>query len=106
MTKQLSNQLKKLSDILAAKFSIKKIILFGSYAYGNPTKDSDIDLCIITDEPKRKIDLLLEIQAEIYKIFDKSFDILVYKSEEFEYRVASISTIEKTIAQKGKVIYG
>lgn len=31
----------------------EKIILFGSYAYGTPTKDSDVDLLVImpSDEP-------------------------------------------------------
>jgi len=29
---------------LSANFRLKDIILFGSYAYGNPHKDSDIDI--------------------------------------------------------------
>ena len=33
---------------------IKKIILFGSYAYGKPNKNSDIDLCVIVADKKKQ----------------------------------------------------
>ncbi len=86
--------------------NVKKIILFGSYAYGVPTKGSDIDLCIITDDNRRKIDIITDIQSSIYKNLQYPVDILVYKPEDFENRADSISTIEKTISKKGLVIYG
>ncbi|MCS6840770.1 MAG: nucleotidyltransferase domain-containing protein [Roseiflexus sp.] len=41
---------------LIREINLEKIVLFGSYAYGNPTPDSDVDLLIIwdTDKPRRE----------------------------------------------------
>src|SRR5574341_1080583 len=41
---------------LREQYAPEKIILFGSYAYGNPRPDSDIDLLIIKDTNERFID--------------------------------------------------
>ena len=41
---------------------LDKIILFGSYAYGIPSEDSDLDICIIDDNYSSKIDKKLEIR--------------------------------------------
>ena len=48
----------KLVDQIIQGFPAKEIFLFGSYAVGNPRDESDIDLCIITGQEGRKIDLL------------------------------------------------
>ena len=42
-------QINILADIIAKKFSTRRIFLFGSYAYGKPQFESDLDICIITD---------------------------------------------------------
>ena len=42
-----ARQIQKLTDEIAEKFSPQKIILFGSYAYGTPTVDSDVDLMVV-----------------------------------------------------------
>mgnify|MGYP001005077206 CR=1 FL=1 len=87
------------------KYKIEKIILFGSYAYGNPDKDSDIDICVITDEDRRKIDLINEIRMELFDL-EYSLDILIYKSEDFRYRSDSKTSIERVISENGVVLYG
>ena len=43
---------RELIDALVEKYSPKKVILFGSYAWGKPSKDSDIDLFIVKDTRK------------------------------------------------------
>ncbi len=43
-----------------------EIILFGSYANGNPGQVSDIDLCVITEDQRRKIEILWDRQEAIY----------------------------------------
>jgi len=102
----LSSELHAVIEKIKEKISVKKIILFGSYAYGNPSQNSDIDLCIITEDQRRKIEILWDIQEAIYKTGKHSFDVLVFKPEEFSDRSNSVSAIEKTIAGKGVVIYG
>jgi len=40
---------------------INKIYLFGSYAYGNPNEDSDIDLCVVVNDDTNKLDTYMKI---------------------------------------------
>lgn len=49
----IETKLRKVIEIIIKKYKPTKIILFGSYAYGNPTEESDIDLLIVkeTKEP-------------------------------------------------------
>lgn len=42
-----SAEIQHLSDEIAAAYRPKRIILFGSYAYGSPTPDSDVDLLVV-----------------------------------------------------------
>ena len=52
-------------DILSkivAEYAPQKVILFGSYAYGEPDEDSDIDLLIIKDTDKRPIERWIEVK--------------------------------------------
>ena len=39
-------------DEIVRKFAPLQVILFGSYAYGTPTEDSDVDLLVVMDIPK------------------------------------------------------
>ncbi len=83
----------------------EKIILFGSYAYGTPTKDSDLDLLIIlpTKEPMHK---------RIYRIrkllseFRIPKDIIVYTPEEVETWKNVSNAFITSIMKKGKILYG
>ncbi len=47
---------------IAEQYEPKKIILYGSYAYGEPTQDSDVDLLIIKNTDKRPIDRWIEVK--------------------------------------------
>ena len=102
---------KKEIDTLTKKittaFNPKQIFLFGSYAFGTPTPDSDLDLCIVTDlEGKRKIDLMREIRREINSIFHGSLDILLYGKEEFAQRASLKNTLEYKILNEGRLLNG
>ena len=52
----------KMVDKILEEYQPKMIILFGSYAYGEPTEDSDIDLLIIKDTERRPIDRWIEVK--------------------------------------------
>lgn len=106
LDKEIIKELESVVENIKNKISVNQIILFGSYAYGTPRIDSDIDLCIITEDKRRKIEIIRDIQESIYKTVKHTVDILVYKPEEFLYRADSVATIEKIISNKGVVIYG
>lgn len=55
--------------------NLNKIILFGSYAYGTPNEQSDLDICVVEDELKSKINLKRKIRNLLDDI-DLSMDII------------------------------
>lgn len=89
------------------KFNPKQIILFGSYAFGTPTPDSDLDLCIVTDlQRKRKLEIMRDIRREINSILNGSLDILIYSNDEFAQRSSLENTLEHKILEEGKLLHG
>ena len=83
----------------------KYIYLFGSYAYGNPSEKSDIDIYIVTpDDIKNISELYGEIIVDLgdKKIF--FIDLLLCRESIFNKR-KNENILEKTICQKGKMIY-
>jgi uncharacterized protein len=84
----------------------KYIYLFGSHAYGNPTEESDIDLYIVTpDNINNFSEIYTKIMVDLSykKIF--FIDLLLSKESIFNSRKDK-NIFEKTISQKGKIIYG
>ncbi|MBF0538487.1 MAG: nucleotidyltransferase domain-containing protein [Nitrospirae bacterium] len=81
-----------------------KILLFGSFAYGNPTKDSDIDLLIIKDTLDSKIREMIEARRAL-KGISIPFDTIVQSQEEFEFYKTQVNTISYEADKKGIVIY-
>ena len=59
--------LKKIVRQLQSKYKPDRVILYGSYAYGKPTEDSDIDLLIIKDTDKRRVDRYVEVKKIVYE---------------------------------------
>src|SRR3990172_3828636 len=70
-------QIRSYCEAVAREFRPQKIVLFGSYAYGKPTPDSDVDLLVVL--PFRGSDVAKAI--EIRSNFDAPFpmDLLVRK---------------------------
>lgn len=89
--------------IIAEEFNPEKIILFGSYAYGKPTPDSDADLLVIVSSGRSTWELSADISLKI----DHSFplDILVKTKNEIDERLAKGDYFIEDIIKKGKVLY-
>ena len=97
---ELESELKKLASKIKEITPATKIYLFGSYAYGIPNEDSDIDLCILTNENRRKLEILREIRRNVGDI-NYPLDILVYKTDEFNERVNNKYIMESKIYKDG-----
>jgi predicted nucleotidyltransferase len=89
---------------IVAALNPEKIILFGSFAIGNPTPDSDVDLLIIMDtalEPRERSwqvsRLLIPRQFPV--------DILVKTPEEVDQEIRSNNTFLREIVSTGLVLY-
>jgi len=103
----MREQIEILKNILKEKSNIKQIYIFGSNAYGTPSEESDIDLCVITDfNNKRKIEVIREIRRELIKFISSPLDILVYSEKEFKERANLDNTLEYKILRDGIKVYG
>lgn len=100
-----------LAEITAtlSQYEIEKIILFGSYAYGTPTKDSDIDLLVIKNIPENETrDFRIKLKKALWLKLEKlnfSFDILVDNEQRIQKRIEMGDLFYKEIYSKGITIY-
>ena len=101
---QIETYLKEAVDRIIKRFNPEKIILFGSYAYGKPTMDSDIDLMIVmdTDEKPHKRAVLIR---KALKDIGIPKDIIVKTPEEFKRFKDIVGTVIYPVAHKGKLLY-
>lgn len=97
-------KIKKISDKIVESYKPEKIILFGSYAWGTPGPDSDIDLFIVKDDNRSS----LEMMREVNRIFmERTFalDVLVYTPSQLRRRNDLGDPFLKKIINSGKVLY-
>lgn len=85
-----------------------KVILFGSYAYGTPNRDSDIDIIFVnTDEEYKSFQERIEMKIEILKKLDhftQPIDVLAYTKKEWEELVMKNSSFIREINEKGVLL--
>ena len=94
-------------DKLIEEYRPEKVILFGSYAYGEPTEDSDVDLLIIKNTDKRPIDRWVEVKKLLRDVTrDLPVSPLVYTEKELEERIAIKDFFIQEIFGTGEVLYG
>jgi predicted nucleotidyltransferase len=101
----LLGQLDTIKNSILKFVPAKCIYLFGSYAYGNPTEKSDMDIYIVTpDNINNFSELYTKIMVDLSykKIF--FIDLLLNTESVFNSRKIK-NLFEKTIFQKGKIIY-
>jgi predicted nucleotidyltransferase len=91
-------------DDLVREFAPLKIILFGSYAYGMPTEDSDVDLLVVMDIPEEQARRqAVTMRQRIPRRF--RMDLLVRSPQEIAYRVAHNDWFLREILERGQVLY-
>jgi uncharacterized protein len=87
----------------------EKIILFGSYAHGNPGEESDIDLFVIKDMGKEQVrNFRLMTKKLLWQQFrhqNISFDVLVDSEERIKERIKIGDRFYEDIVKNGVVIY-
>ena len=105
----LSNEIKQ--KIIEALGSLKpeKIILFGSYAHGNPGEESDIDLFVIKNMGKEQVrDYRIMSKKLLWHKFrhqNIGFDVLVDSEKRIEERIKIGDRFYEDIVKNGVVIY-
>jgi len=88
---------------IAGRFHPTRIILFGSYAYGVPKQDSDVDLLVIMKTEQRPVEQAYAIRRAVG--FPFPVDLLVRTPEQVEERLGMGDCFIREIIGQGKVLY-
>lgn len=106
MRKIKYQQIKQAAMKMAAAVRPEKIILFGSYAYGRPNADSDVDFLLVIPQKTRKD------RNETYLKASKALDphpfpcdIVVRSKNDIPWRIKEGDFFLQDIMEKGQVLY-
>jgi predicted nucleotidyltransferase len=95
--------IKRYCDAIAAAFKPRKIILFGSYAYGQPHEDSDVDVMVVMPRKRYRRDLGRRVRTKVPAGFP--VDILVEPDDKLAARIADRECFILDVTENGKVMY-
>ena len=99
-------QIETYAEDVARQFRPLKIVLFGSYAYGNPTEDSDVDLMVVMPKDPsgvRNRDRAIAIDSAIPAAFP--LDLLVRNPEDIAWRLEKGDCFLQVVFSNGRVLY-
>src|SRR6266849_6618392 len=94
--------IRRYARAIAEEFHPDKIILFGSYAYGIPHEDSDVDLLVVMptrDQHAQAVRILWRLAAPF------PLDLIVRTPKEMAWRLEEHESFLTTIVSQGKVLY-
>jgi predicted nucleotidyltransferase len=97
------SEIQALADKIALEFNPNKIILYGSYAYGEPGPDSDVDLLVVLSFQGKTWRIASEIRKYIRPLFP--LDILVRSPEQLTSLLDQADFFMNEILQKGRILY-
>jgi predicted nucleotidyltransferase len=106
MTQKITPQaIRSVTASIVKNYKPEKIILFGSYAWGKPKKNSDLDLLVIKSTRKKKINREIELVRHLRSV-RFPIDVLVYTPTEVAHQVSQMGNIfMEDILNRGEVLY-
>jgi len=97
------SEIKRVVQKIVDNYQPERIFLFGSFAWGKPTIDSDVDLFIVKETNERKFDRQLKVRRIISG--DLPVDVVVYNKSEIQERLDLGDFFVGNILTKGRVLY-
>ena len=91
-------------NALRSHFVFSEVYLFGSYAGGAVNRDSDIDLCFVSEKKVDAWEAQIEVRKVIFDLLDTPLDILIYEKSQFYERANQKSTMEYEISHTGVLV--
>ena len=88
---------------IVEKFKPQKIILFGSYARGNPRPESDVDMLVVMDTPIKDVHQAIQICQQIDYRF--GLDLIVHTPKYLQQRLEMGDWFLRDVINEGKVLY-
>jgi len=106
MNDRIKKELGNIVRVLVDTGTVSQIFLFGSYARGEETPESDIDLCVLTPEKdKHPVEIAIEYRKKIFDVKTMPLDLLVFNRDEFYTNAKRSSSFQHEIAN-GVLLYG
>lgn len=96
--------IQKVVNQIVERFHPQKVILFGSYAYGEPHEGSDVDLLVVMPNPPRRKEAW-KLVKDLEKDFPVPLQIIFMSPEEFEETKDVVGGIAYPAHQWGIVLY-
>lgn len=106
----ISQVLSNIVERLTENLDISKVILFGSYAWGTPEGDSDIDLLVVSNKRgfcgtyKERVKQRLQVK-ELLRDLSVPVDLFVYTVDEWNKLLESKAYFFKQINEQGISLY-
>jgi predicted nucleotidyltransferase len=98
--------IRRIVERLRQTYQPERVILFGSYAYGRPTRDSDLDLLIVKDTTKSFFQRMFEVRQLISPLRrGYAVEPIVVTPHELKKRLTKGDQFFLEIIQKGKQLY-
>lgn len=91
---------------LVAEFAPEQVWLFGSYAWGEPTEDSDLDLVVVVPSSNERSIERVRRAHRTLRGLGMPKDVLVHTKPEFETFRDVVSSLTYKIIHEGRLIYG
>ncbi len=99
-------QLSEVVERIVAGYDPEEIILFGSFAWGEPEKDSDMDLFIVKDDPRRQRERGIDVRHILMEMHPYPLvDVLVCTPAERDKRREMGDPFVIKILEKGRRVY-
>ena len=96
-------EIRRVCAQIARLFKPQRIVVFGSYAYGIPTGDSDVDLLVVLPFEGKGFRKASEIRSRIDAGF--SLDLIVRTPEEMSRRIKGGDFFLREVNEKGQLLY-
>jgi len=99
-------EMKKIEDLtsqIVREFNPERIILFGSYAYGRASDESDVDLLVVLPFEGKPVRKAIEIRNKINARMP--LDLIVRTPEQLAQRLAQNDWFMREIVERGRILY-
>ena len=105
MNSEIGKVINEITSRLVDEFNPEKIFLFGSYAWGKPDENSDLDMMIIARESKLKPPQRAAVAYQCARGISLPFDFIVKTAEEFDEYASVPASLEKQVLKNGRILY-
>ena len=97
------NRIEEFGKRIGCQFDAERVVMFGSYAEGNATEDSDVDLLVVMPFDGRSVEQSVKIRMELRPGFP--VDLIVRTPDKVRQRIEMGDCFMRQILEEGKVLY-